>query len=53
MDASASGAKIKLLASEELPVEFVLALSRDGKVRRKCQLVWQEGDMVGIRFTPK
>jgi hypothetical protein len=25
-------------------------LSRDGKVRRRCELVWQTGEQVGARY---
>jgi hypothetical protein len=51
LDISASGAKI-LLSDEDkdVPPEFLLALSRDGKVRRRCQTRWREGEKIGVRF---
>ena len=53
LDVSSGGAKIKLMVSEELPDAFLLSLSRDGKVRRHCELRWREGDIVGVRFAVK
>jgi hypothetical protein len=35
----------------ELPAQFVLALSRNGQVRRQCELVWRSVNHFGIRFT--
>jgi hypothetical protein len=50
-DVSAGGAMLVLSAADELPPEFVLALSRNTQVRRHCQLVWQAMKHVGVRFT--
>src|SRR5579872_6241190 len=49
-DVSATGAQIVLDKETPLPERFVLAMSRDGKVRRQCSLVWQFSIMVGARF---
>jgi hypothetical protein len=51
LDISESGAKIMLSAADEVPPEFLLSLSRDGRVRRRCQLKWRDGDRIGVRFT--
>jgi hypothetical protein len=51
LDISESGAKIMLPVTGDLPPEFFLALSRDGRVRRRCQLKWRDGDKIGVRFT--
>jgi PilZ domain-containing protein len=50
VDVSASGARLKLNATSEVPDEFTLVLSREGRVRRRCQIVWRREDMMGIRF---
>jgi PilZ domain len=50
-DVSEGGAMLALAVPHELPTEFVLSLSRDAKVRRKCRLVWQATKHVGVRFT--
>jgi hypothetical protein len=49
-DVSETGARLELAAPDELPKEFWLLLSRDGKVRRRCEVVWQTGDQVGARY---
>ena|SRR5579872_2913837 len=51
-DISATGAQIVLDKETTLPERFVLAMSRDGKVRRQCTLVWQFSIVVGARFAP-
>ena len=53
IDISEGGAKIMWPSSEEVPIEFFLSLSKDGKVRRHCQLKWRAGNEIGIRFTLK
>ena len=50
-DVSEGGAMLVLSNSEELPRQFVLALSRNGQVRRHCQMVWQTMNHAGVRFT--
>lgn len=49
-DVSETGARIELESPDQLPKEFWLLLSRDGKVRRRCQVVWQAGEQVGARY---
>jgi hypothetical protein len=49
LDASATGARL-LLQTEETPADFLLTLSRDGKLRRMCHVVWQKDDQVGVCF---
>jgi hypothetical protein len=49
-DVSETGARLELETSDDLPKEFWLLLSRDGKVRRRCEVVWQAGDQVGARY---
>jgi hypothetical protein len=50
LNVSATGAQLCLNTSSELPTEFTLALSKNGRVRRRCQIVWRYEDIVGVRF---
>jgi hypothetical protein len=50
-DVSQGGAMLVRPNADELPRQFVLSLSRDGRVRRHCQVVWQSTDHIGVRFT--
>jgi hypothetical protein len=47
---SETGARLELESPGDLPEEFWLLLSRDGKVRRRCEVVWQTGEQVGARY---
>jgi hypothetical protein len=49
-DVSETGAKLIWTSSEEVPSEFLLSLSRDGKVRRRCLVKWREADKIGVKF---
>lgn len=49
-DISAGGAKFVHKITDELPGRLILALSKDGHVRRSCELVWRRDDQVGVRF---
>jgi hypothetical protein len=47
---SNSGAQVELMKESELPATFLLALSRDGAVRRRCHKAWQFATVAGVRF---
>jgi hypothetical protein len=49
-DVSEGGAKLKLSHSISVPPKFSLRLTRDGPPARLCQLIWQEGLDIGIKF---
>jgi len=49
-DISQSGAMLEHEISDEMPVQFFLSFSRNGQVRRRCQIVWQKEKQVGVRF---
>jgi hypothetical protein len=49
-DVSVGGAKLTHSIAEEIPAELVLSLSRNGQVRRRCQLAWQDKKRLGVRF---
>ena len=48
LDISEGGARIQPLDTAYLPEEFTLRV-RDGEVR-SCELIWRNGDVVGVRF---
>jgi len=52
-DVSAGGAKFAHKITDELPDQLVLALSKDGHVRRSCQVIWRRDDQVGVRFVQR
>lgn len=47
---SPGGAQIEMSTEVELPATFLLALTRDGTVRRKCKKVWQFATVAGVSF---
>lgn len=49
-DVSETGARLELQVPGDVPKEFWLLLSRNGRVRRRCEVVWQTGDQVGARY---
>jgi hypothetical protein len=49
-DVSAGGARFVHAIADELPGELLLSLSKDGRVRRHCELVWRKDNEVGVRF---
>jgi PilZ domain len=51
LDISEGGAKLSLSSSETVPDEFLLSLSRNGNVRRRCHLRWRKEGVFGVRFT--
>jgi hypothetical protein len=51
LDISDSGARLALPASTEVPDEFVLLLSANGKARRRCRVAWRGNrDQIGVQF---
>ena len=55
VDVSDSGARLRLgvqVAGLDLS-SFTLKLSKFGGSERQCELVWQDGDYVGVRFLEK
>src|SRR3954452_24941364 len=49
---SKSGAKIKTKRTVKVPPEFLLYLTEDGQVRRRCRRVWQIEVCVGVSLKP-
>jgi hypothetical protein len=50
VDVSSTGARLVLPQPAELPEAFLLVLSRNGDVRRQCELSWIKEKRAGIRF---
>jgi hypothetical protein len=50
VNVSASGARLILPAATEVPDCFVLVLSKNGEVRRQCEVTWRREKSVGVRF---
>lgn len=49
-DISESGARLSLESDVELPAEFILLLTSNGRARRHCRVVWRDGLTVGVKF---
>lgn len=49
-DISDTGAKLLFTAPKELPDQFILRLSMDGRVARKCRVAWKSGNEIGVAF---
>jgi hypothetical protein len=52
IDISETGAKLQIEGSTEVlnSKEFFLVLSTTGLAYRRCQLIWVDGDNVGVNF---
>ena len=47
---SVTGAQIELQREIELPKTFLLSLSENGVVRRRCTIAWQFSIVAGVKF---
>jgi hypothetical protein len=47
---SATGARITIDDPNALPAKLRLALSRDARTGRPCEVVWRRGKIVGVKF---
>jgi hypothetical protein len=50
---SETGAKLVLRTGKRLPSYFILRLSEDGRVARKCRVAWQSGNESGVEFVAR
>jgi len=50
---SERGAKLVFKEKKDLPAHFILRLSMDGRVARKCRLAWHSGNEIGVEFTAR
>jgi len=53
VDISAAGARLVVQASEGLPDQFTIVLSRNGQLRRSCSVVWRSEQATGVKFLPR
>jgi hypothetical protein len=49
-DVSEAGVRITIDTPRSVPQEFDLVLSKDGKVRRRCRVVWRSAEQLGACF---
>ena len=49
-DMSSTGAKVTIDDPNLLPGKLRLALTRDARTGRSCEVVWRRGKAVGVRF---
>jgi hypothetical protein len=47
---SMRGGEITISVEIALPKQFALRLTEDGKIRRGCNVIWRNGDRVGVSF---
>ena len=50
IDISESGARLAVREPVQVPDQFILLLSKDAHVQRQCEVVWRDGNMLGVRF---
>ena len=50
---SDTGAKLILKAPQEFSGQFVLRLSKDGRVARKCRVAWASANEIGVAFVAR
>jgi hypothetical protein len=50
LDMSDSGARIEISDRSAVPSKLRLAFSRDVRRGRACEVVWQRGKTVGVKF---
>ena len=49
-DLSSTGAKITLGEPTMLPARLRLAMSRDARTGRACEVIWRRGKSAGVKF---
>lgn len=49
-DMSESGGRVAVPHPQKVPQRFILLLTKDGSVRRNCELVWTDTHFVGFKF---
>ncbi len=51
-DISASGARMTLETSNDLPTEFTLLPPREVGAPRQCRVIWRRREDIGVEFLP-
>jgi PilZ domain len=52
-DISQTGAQLELASADDCPAKFDLIISKNGRVQRRCAVVWQVENRVGVKFLAK
>jgi hypothetical protein len=47
---SAGGALVSVEGAGDIPKHFILQIPGNHEIRRRCVLVWRDGDWVGMKF---
>ena len=50
-DVSEAGVRITIDTPSSVPYEFQLVMSKDGKERRRCQVIWRSAEQIGACYT--
>jgi hypothetical protein len=50
LDVSEGGARIMVSSPADLPNEFWLVFSKDGKRRRRCRIAWRSEEHIGVSY---
>jgi hypothetical protein len=53
LDISRTGARLQTRDASTVPDDFVLLLSANGAVHRRCLVAWRSEDSVGVEFIPE
>ena len=52
LDASPASAKLVVQSGSGIPERFDLAYFQAASRRRKCQMIWRRGKVLGVKFLP-
>jgi hypothetical protein len=52
VDVSEYGARLAGRDIERVPSEFTLLLSKTGRPRQRCSVVWKLNNEIGVKFVP-
>jgi hypothetical protein len=50
LDASSTGAKVVVRSGSGIPDRFELAFFQEVSRRRKCEVIWRRGKVLGVKF---
>jgi hypothetical protein len=50
LDVSESGARLRIDPAAKVTADFILVLSRDKRLNRRCRLIWRDAGVLGARF---
>jgi hypothetical protein len=50
VDLSSAGARLRVDPGMQVPAQFILVMSRDGRLNRRCRTVWRGEEFLGVQF---